>query len=198
VNVVLDWDGTVTEVDSLTMVLQQFAPGAYEHCERHYGDGWTLKEVIECEFAAMRDPLEDVVAWMVEHVRVRRGFHEFAEAFDPLILSSSFGETIRPILDRERIELRVVANSVEARPDGWRVLWRDDTVCSHCSEACKRGSLPGEAPVVFVGDGVSDHCAALAADRVFARDGLARYLDERRVAYERFDDFEQLGAALGG
>jgi 2-hydroxy-3-keto-5-methylthiopentenyl-1-phosphate phosphatase len=195
-NVVLDWDGTVTEVDSLTMVLHRFAPGAYEHCERRYGDGWTLKEVIECEFAAMREPLEDVVGWMVENVRLRRGFHDFAEAFDPLILSSSFVETIGPILDREGIELRVVANSVEARPDGWRVRWRDDTVCSHCNEACKRGGLPVERPVVFVGDGVSDRCAALAADRVFARDGLARYLDERNVTYEPFDDFDQLADAL--
>jgi 2-hydroxy-3-keto-5-methylthiopentenyl-1-phosphate phosphatase len=49
---------------------------------------------------------------------------------------------------------------------------------------------------VFVGDGYSDRCAALAADRVFARDGLARYLDDRNVSYEPFEDFEQLAAAL--
>ena len=50
--------------------------------------------------------------------------------------------------------------------------------------------------MIFVGDGYSDRCAALAADRVFARDGLAGYLDERGVHYEPFEDFEQLGALL--
>jgi 2-hydroxy-3-keto-5-methylthiopentenyl-1-phosphate phosphatase len=49
---------------------------------------------------------------------------------------------------------------------------------------------------VFVGDGYSDRCAALAADRVFARDGLAHYLDDRGVAYEPFADFHDLLEAL--
>ncbi len=47
-----------------------------------------------------------------------------------------------------------------------------------------------------MGDGYSDRCAALAADRVFARDGLARYLDALGVAYEPFTDFDALTAAL--
>ena len=61
---------------------------------------------------------------------------------------------------------------------------------------CKRAALPSHGPVVFVGDGYSDRCAALAADRVFARDGLARYLDEQGVAFEPFVGFRELGRAL--
>jgi 2-hydroxy-3-keto-5-methylthiopentenyl-1-phosphate phosphatase len=47
-----------------------------------------------------------------------------------------------------------------------------------------------------VGDGISDRCAALASDRIFATRGLARYLDEQGVAYERFDDFFDVASAL--
>ena len=50
---------------------------------------------------------------------------------------------------------------------------------------------------MYVGDGYSDRCVALAADRVFARDGLVDYLERKGVAYEPFEDFAQLGAALG-
>ena len=50
--------------------------------------------------------------------------------------------------------------------------------------------------VVYVGDGYSDRCAAQAADRIFARDGLARYLDEQGVAYELFDDLHDVARAL--
>jgi 2-hydroxy-3-keto-5-methylthiopentenyl-1-phosphate phosphatase len=50
---------------------------------------------------------------------------------------------------------------------------------------------------VFVGDGYSDRCAALAADRVFARDGLARYLTDAGVSYEPFSDLDDVAAALG-
>ena len=38
--------------------------------------------------------------------------------------------------------------------------------------------------------------AARAATRVFARDGLASYLDREGVPYEPFTDFDELAAAL--
>lgn len=147
----------------------------------------SFREVMEAEMASITMPLDDAVAWLVEHTRVRAGFHELAARHRPLIVSSSFEETIRPILAREGVELSVVANRVDARPDGWRVIWRDDAPCPECGDLCKRRALP-DPPFVYVGDGWSDHCAALQADRVFARDGLARYLDQMGVAYERFDD----------
>jgi 2-hydroxy-3-keto-5-methylthiopentenyl-1-phosphate phosphatase len=99
------------------------------------------------------------------------------------------------VLEREGVTLEVRANEAVPGPDGWRVHFRDDAECPACGEPCKRAALPGES-VVFVGDGVSDHCAALAADRVFARDGLARYLSRRGVPYERFSDLTDVAAAL--
>ena len=39
--------------------------------------------------------------------------------------------------------------------------------------------------------------AAETADRVFARDSLASYLDREGVAYERWNDFDDVRAALG-
>lgn len=195
--IVLDWDGTVTERDSLNMVLEQFGDQRiYQEAERALGRGWSLRRVMDHEFSGLRTPLAEVVAWLLEHVRIRPGFREFALEFEPVILSSSFVETIRPLLAREGVDVQVIANNVDACRDGWRIRWRDDAVCSHCFESCKRGSLPRNGTVVFVGDGYSDRCAALAADRVFARDGLARYLDEQGVSYEPFDDFDGLAAEL--
>jgi 2-hydroxy-3-keto-5-methylthiopentenyl-1-phosphate phosphatase len=43
--------------------------------------------------------------------------------------------------------------------------------------------------LVYLGDGISDRCAAQMADLVFARDGLAEYLLERRVPFVPFADF---------
>jgi 2-hydroxy-3-keto-5-methylthiopentenyl-1-phosphate phosphatase len=50
--------------------------------------------------------------------------------------------------------------------------------------------------VVYVGDGYSDRCAAEKADRVFARRGLARWLDGRGVPYEHFEDFHEVARSL--
>jgi 2-hydroxy-3-keto-5-methylthiopentenyl-1-phosphate phosphatase len=189
---VLDWDGTVTEIDSLHMVLEEFGdPSLYQRAERQLGRELTLHEVIALEFSSVRAPLETVVAWVRERVRVRAGFRELVELHAPVILSSGFTELIEPVLDREGVSSPLIANRLDPSPDGWRVIFRDVTPCPVCGEACKRGSLP-EGEVVYVGDGFSDRCAALAATRVFARDGLARWLDARGASYEPWTDFCEL------
>ncbi len=65
-----------------------------------------------------------------------------------------------------------------------------------CGEPCKRADVAEVSGFVYVGDGFSDRCVALAATRVFARDGLADYLAENEVPFDRFDDFHGLARAL--
>jgi 2-hydroxy-3-keto-5-methylthiopentenyl-1-phosphate phosphatase len=151
---------------------------------------------MEAEMATITAPLEEAVAFLVAGAEVRAGFRRLVERFRPLVLSSSFHETIEPVLAREGVQVELVANRVDARPDGWRVVWTDDAPCPECGELCKRRSLPRDGRVVYVGDGYSDRCAALAADRVFARGGLARYLAARDVAFEPFEDLDDIAAAL--
>jgi 2-hydroxy-3-keto-5-methylthiopentenyl-1-phosphate phosphatase len=195
VRLVLDWDGTVTVRDSLVQVIHEFGdPAILAELEPRVGVDLTLHDEIATEFAAITAPLPEVVDWVVEHVEVRAGLREVA-ALDPLVISAGFHELIEPVLAREGVPLEVLANRVDALPDGWRVRFRDDTACAICGEPCKRGGLAGE-PYVYVGDGYSDRCAALAADRVFARDGLAAYLDRRGFPYEPFRDFHDLRARL--
>jgi len=195
---ILDWDGTATETDGLHMLLEEFGDLAvFERMEGVLGAGLTLHEVIGAEFATVTVPLETAVAWLLEHVTLRDGFAELAERHRPLIVSSGFHELIEPVLEREGVRLDVLANRLDARPDGWRPIWRDETACLVCGEPCKRGSLAG-APYAYAGDGYSDRCAALAADRVFARDGLAAWLGAQGVVFEPFDDLGDVLAALDG
>jgi 2-hydroxy-3-keto-5-methylthiopentenyl-1-phosphate phosphatase len=128
-------------------------------------------------------------------VRIRPGFAELARAERPLLLSSGFHELIEPVLGREGVELELRANRIEVQPDGWRVVWRDPKPCPVCGDLCKRRSLP-PAPFAYVGDGYSDRCAALAAERVLARDGLAEWLGSEGIAFERFDDLHDVLEAL--
>jgi 2-hydroxy-3-keto-5-methylthiopentenyl-1-phosphate phosphatase len=193
----VDWDGTVTARDTLVAVIHEFGdPALLAELEPRVGVDLTLHEEIALEFAAIAAPLGDVVAWVLDNVEVRPGLRELA-ALRPTIVSAGFHELIEPVLAREGVELPVLANEVEARPDGWVVRFRDEAVCAACGEPCKRGTLAAE-PYVYVGDGYSDRCAALAAERVFARDGLAAFLDGRGVAYEPFDDLLDVVALVRG
>ena len=193
----VDWDGTVTVQDSLVQVIHEFGdPAMLAELEPRVGVDLTLHEEIALEFAAITAPLDEVVAWALENVDVRPGLRELAE-LRPTIVSAGFHELIGPVLLREGVELPVLANTVETGPNGWVVHFRDEAVCATCGEPCKRGGLAGE-PYAYVGDGYSDRCAALAADRVLARDALADHLDGLGVPYERFDDLNEVATLLRG
>jgi 2-hydroxy-3-keto-5-methylthiopentenyl-1-phosphate phosphatase len=187
----------VTEVDGLHLVLLEFGDvGIYDAAESRLGRDLTLNDVIALEFSSVQAPLETVVEWLRANVRVRDGFRELARERAPLIVSSGFRELIDPILEREGVELEVVANRLDPRPEGWRALFRSETKCAVCGEPCKREDVAGAGRFAYVGDGFSDRCVALAADRVFARDGLARHLAAEGVPFEPFEDLHDVARAL--
>jgi 2-hydroxy-3-keto-5-methylthiopentenyl-1-phosphate phosphatase len=201
-SVVLDFDGTVTESDILDRVAKEFGdPVVYQEVEDGLDEGrLPLREVIIREFRPVTAPLPEVVDWVLENARVRAGFADFVRdaqtaGRDVLIVSSGFHELIEPVLEREGVAVPLHANRVDPRPDGWRVHWRYPDDCDECGESCKRTLLPA-GEVVYVGDGYSDRCAALAADRVFATAGLASYIAERGTPFEPFSDFHALSRTL--
>jgi 2-hydroxy-3-keto-5-methylthiopentenyl-1-phosphate phosphatase len=197
VRLIVDWDGTVTVRDSQWMLLERFGDrGIFAATEDALGVTLSYRDVMERQLATVRASLEEAVAFLVAEVEVRRGFAALVRRFEPLVLSSGFVETIEPILAREGVQVELSANRIEARPYGWRIVWSDESPCPVCGDLCKRRMLPAARPVVYVGDGYSDRCAALAADRVFATRALATYLDDAGVGYEPFETFDDVAAAL--
>lgn len=196
---VLDWDGTVTEADTLHVAIEEFGDmGVFIEMESEIGRRMTLRDVIAVEMATIAAPLDDVVSFLLATVPLRAGFAELVAHRDPLVVSMGFHELIEPLLERDGIDARLVANRLDPRPDGWIAIFRPQAVCDVCGEPCKRSDVAGLDGFAYVGDGFSDRCVAQAADRVFARDGLATYLDGLGVAFESFEDFYDVAAALDG
>lgn len=203
---VLDFDGTITEADLLDVVASTFGdPEVYREVEEGLVAGrLPLREVITREFRPVTKPVNEVVAWAIENVRVRPGLRELvalaqARGWQVLVISSGFHELIEPILAHEGVEVELHANRLDARPDGWIVRWNYEDDCEACGESCKRSNVARLArgeEIVYVGDGYSDRCAAEAAGRVFAIKGLAHYLDEHGIPYTPFNDFHDVVAAL--
>ncbi|MGI9657644.1 MAG: HAD-IB family phosphatase [Gaiellaceae bacterium] len=204
---VIDYDATITEDDVLDRAAMTFAETHVVTEETGALDGspLTLHDVLRLEYAAVRSPRHEVIEWVLANARIRAGFHDLValasnRGWPLVVLSSGFHTLIAPVLEREGLgALTVIANDVQPHPDGWKVTFRDESMCEVCGEACKRRTLCELEPaseVVYVGDGYSDRCAATAADRVFARSGLARYLSDRSVTFARFETFHEIVAQL--
>lgn len=204
--IAVDFDGTVTESDLLDTIASRFGdPVVYQEVDDGLDEGrLPLREVITREFEPVRRPLEEIVEWELDNVSIRPGFKEFIDlaqgrGWRVVIVSSGFHELIEPILEREGVDVELHANRVDPSTEGWRVHWRYDESCDSCGESCKRSivqELAGGGELVYIGDGYSDRCAAEASDLVFATRGLAKYLDERGIPYERFDDFHDVARSL--
>ena len=183
---VLDWDGTATERDTLHMAITRFGDRElFDALEEEVGERMTLDEVIAAEMATIRAPLGEVVAWLVEHVRVRPGFHELVQAHDPLIVSAGFHELIEPILAREGVDRPRRRKPHRGRPDrlAQRVSRRADLLrlrralqaVGHRRPSARSRTRATACPTVACRFGPT------AGSR---RDGLAAWLDEQGVDYE--------------
>jgi len=99
--IVVDFDGTITESDSLVEIVQTHAPQLFDELEGDLDAGRiTLRQCIEREFAAVRGEHDTIVAEAVGRVRVRAGFAEFVAAAQAaghrvVVVSSGFEAIIR-------------------------------------------------------------------------------------------------------
>jgi 2,3-diketo-5-methylthio-1-phosphopentane phosphatase len=200
--IIVDFDGTITKRDTLELVVDRFGDAEVRReVEVDLGGTLTLEEVIARQYGTLSKPLEEVSAWLIAHSELRPGFHDFVRLTEerawPLrIVSSGVRELIEPLLAREGLShLALTANSLVGDPPPWVVAFKSETPCAICGEVCKRRTatqLAAGSPIVYVGDGFSDGCAAEVAERVFARRRLATYLEERGLEFEPFSDFSQL------
>ena len=69
---------------------------------------------------------------------------------------------------------------------------------ARCAATGASASGSPTEPFVYVGDGYSDRCPALSAERIFARAGLADYLAAEGVEFEPFETLFDVLHALDG
>lgn len=206
---VVDFDGTITQRDTLhTMVARFGAPGAWEALEPALRSGeLSVAQAVYAQFSEIVADEATVIEVVRRETELRRGFRDFLSWADRhhhrvVVLSAGFRRVIDAVLgDAGIVGLEVRANDIRFGPGGARIEWRrGESVCAECGHACKRPDVEAlratGRPLVYLGDGMSDRCAARHADIVFARAALARDLGARGRTFHPFDDFHEVVATL--
>jgi 2,3-diketo-5-methylthio-1-phosphopentane phosphatase len=204
----IDFDGTVTDVDTCYTMVKTFARGNWQELN----DLWERRELDTEEVArrtfALFEGDREALDAMLDTVRMDPWFAPFAaetaKRGDRLtILSDGYDYLIQSILRREGLAtIPFYANSL--RVDGRSFSMRSgrpNPDCRLCG-TCKKGllqELRGVADeVVYIGDGASDQGAGVTADVLFAKDSLARYCDREGIAYHPFQSFADILAWYRG
>ena len=204
VAVVVDFDGTVTERAVSYMLLERFGRPGWRDLDKAYAAGeLTAREVIARQFAMVDASDQQVSDFARQHVQLREGFTEFVShlrglGYPVAITSEGLDIYIDPVLEENGVEYVNVFYNEATRDAGGRLVPHyphPDMDCEECGN-CKSGlvkALQADGNyVVFIGNGRTDVCPARYANIVFARDGLARKLQEEGRPFILFEDFHDI------
>ena len=208
-----DFDGTVTQADVTDEILTRLADPAWRGVEQEWLRGEIgSRECLERQMALVRASARELNA-LIDAVPVDPGFAEFyrfteERALPFYVVSDGFDYVVQRVLSRSGVDGRLrnghhlYASQLRVRGRRWLTAFPHPAAgCEHGCATCKAGVMKrlgrGHAPVIFIGDGLSDRFAVEEADLVFAKHELLRYCLGNGIAFDPFRTFADVQARLG-
>ncbi len=200
-----DFDGTITNRDSIVFLTERYGGGSVFRrriLEEIQSGKLSVFEAIESELASVKIGWEEAVKGLTESIQIDPDFPAFVlwcrnQDFPLTVVSSG----IRPVINLfiEEWKLPVYAHEVEPDPSGWRYKrLKDQEKLVIVQKAMAEGQT------AYIGDGASDVKVAPLVDLLFARRGfyLAHYCQTEGIPFVPFSSFrdvqEHLSANLAG
>lgn len=204
----LDFDGTISRRDAVDVILETYADEKWKVFEDEWRAGLIgSRDCLFAQMALVRATRSQLNA-LIDQIEIDEGLVALLETcavhrVPAHIISDGFDYCIRQILANAEPELshllrgvRVCASHLEPSAHHWRIDFPFfHQACAHGCATCKPAVMRllnrANAPIVFVGDGLSDRYAAESADLVFAKTALAAHCREQQIAhssYERLAD----------
>ena len=188
-----DFDGTITDRDSIVLLVQEFGGGdGYRRDLLSEFENGTLSaaQVIAEEIASVDASWEEVTACLEQSVRVDPTFPEFVnwcrESSIPLCVVSSGLEQIIAFMIGD-LGVPVVAHTARIDGRSWRYHRRPE---SEKESVVREASEADE--ITFIGDGISDICVLPHVARVFAKRYLEKYCRKRGIDFLPYDTFRDV------
>jgi 2-hydroxy-3-keto-5-methylthiopentenyl-1-phosphate phosphatase len=204
--VFIDFDNTISVGDVLDSVIEAFSPGdAWRSLEEAWAAGRIpTRACLDGQLRgirATRAQIEDHLA----RVQLDPGLGELLEAVradgaEITIVSDNFDAFLEPVLARHGLSgLACLSNHAEYASGGVLPSFPhynpDCPGCAHCK---KTHFVPrrDDREVIYIGDGLSDVCPSLHADRVFAKDSLLRRIQGKVSRCIPFTGLAQVAGLL--
>ncbi len=203
--VLLDFDGTISKVDTTDLLLERFAAPAWQDIEEEWKAGRIgSRECMVRQIDLVRATPAAMDAFIAS-VEIDPGFPRFVQRFRGLghtlmVLSDGLDRTIRTVLDSADIDIPYFANHLQwLGGDRWRLTFpHAKGTCATLAGNCKCSFAEGRPReiAIMVGDGRSDFCVAERADLVLAKGSLRQHCRKKDLPHYGFENFDEAAALL--
>jgi len=196
----IDFDNTITKGDVLNDLIARYSiRDDWMVLENAWALGEiTTKECLSGQMNGVRIAKPELIEYL-RKVRIDPFFSKLIElvrikGIESSIVSDNFEPIIKVILENHGIkDLTVYANHLKIYRDRFFPSFPyqnpDCSFCAHCKKVhFMNDPHSKDAPVIYIGDGRSDICAAKEADIVFAKDKLLEYFKKHGLPCIEFND----------
>jgi len=200
----IDFDGTITKVDTCAAMVEAFARDGWKEINQM----WENKELSTQECANRTFELFDTtpadIKKFIDSMEIDDYFIDFlnlcrSKDYKIYILSDGYDFNIQTILDKYNIDVPYYANQLV-----YTSVFKIQ--CPHINESCGncgtcKTSLMYKlrekgSQTIYIGDGYSDTCPALNADLVFAKGTLYKFCTEKGLNVIQYDNFNDIILSL--
>jgi 2-hydroxy-3-keto-5-methylthiopentenyl-1-phosphate phosphatase len=200
--ILCDFDGTISTMDVADTIFTVYLGDRWDEIDREWHDGGISMVELYNKCWQLVDASEEELADFVDRISIDSYFADFVRAVDreriPIFLvSDGFDFYIDRIMNRHGLsDLKHYSNKLFF--ENGKVITEfnnqnyECTQCANCKKFVideKRGRSDF---VIYIGNGLSDRCAAEHADLVFAKDSLREHCEKNRIGHVSYNSFDDL------
>jgi len=199
--ILCDFDGTISVRDMGYTLVNRFSVGDWRAIDRDFCEGKIgSREAYSRIAKILKGDEESVLRFIREHSHIDphfKSFYQFCREndIDVKIVSDGLDFYIRTILETHCLsEIPFYANTTHFLSNGrmdisFPHVSEECGLCGTCKKQIVRNHRKEYEKIFFVGNGLSDRCAAREADLAFAKDSLYSYCIDQDITCHHFQDF---------
>lgn len=197
-----DFDGTITEKDNISAIMEKFAPAGWEEIkDQILGQKISIREGVGKLFAMIPSARkQEIIDFIVADAKIRPGFAEFIqfcqqEQIELLITTGGIDFFVEPILAPFELKAKIFCNGSDFSGEHIHITWpyacdeACDVDCGMCKTSIIRQYDPARYHRIVIGDSITDLAGAKIADFVIARSLLEQKSAELGLPYRPFRTF---------
>lgn len=203
----IDFDGTITTVDTLEFLLSTFADNRWAEIEEKIGSSEIAEiEGLKEQFKLINLGREEALARLDEVVEFDPYFNELLqlcrkEGISITIVSGGFHWIISYFLKKNGVQrVNLKCNDAIVRDGKWEIIPGGSSLdckkCNHCKTQYIRFAKERGFKTIYVGDGNTDRCPSKEADIIFAKGVLKEFCNKEKLQFFPYNNLHEVCTQL--